>query len=81
MAEVEHFNNDQTKIFKRKIFSVIDDIPSIYASTLSSPSTSLLPSTHTSEVSASSNALEYYTNFSGSFENYNNDGQSDSRPL
>lgn len=50
MPEVEHFNNDQIKIFKRKIFSVIDDISSLHASTLSSPSTTSVPSTHTSEV-------------------------------
>lgn len=80
MPEVEHFNNDQIKIFKRKIFSVIDDISSLHASTLSSSSTTSLPSTHTSEVSAS-DALDYYTNFSGTFENYNNDDESNFRPL
>jgi len=34
MPEVEHFSNDQIKIFKRKIFSVIDDISSLHSSTL-----------------------------------------------
>ena len=81
MPEVEHFNNDQIKIFKRKVFSVIDDISSLHASTLSSLFTTSLPSTHTSEVSVSSNALDYYTNFSGTFENYNNNDESDFRPL
>jgi len=80
MPEVEHFNNDQIKIFKRKIFSVID-ISSLHSTTLSSPSTTSLPSTHTSEVSASSNALDYYTNFSETFENYNNNDESNFRPL
>lgn len=81
MPEVEHFNNDQIKLFKRKVFNVIDDISSQPALTFSSPSTISLPSTHTSGVSTSSNALEYYTNFSGTFENYNEDNESGFRPL
>jgi len=72
IPEVEYFNNDQIKLFKRKIFNVIDDIssqpqPNSFTSTFSSHSLQSATS-NTSGFSASSNALEYYTNFSGIFD-------------
>ncbi|KAE9521907.1 hypothetical protein AGLY_017714 [Aphis glycines] len=88
MPEVEHFNKDQIKLFKRKIFSVIDDISSKSSSTFSSPHTTSFPSTHTSQSTTSytpestpSNALEYYSIFSGTFENYDEERESNFAPL
>lgn len=66
MPEVEHFNNGQIKLFKSKIFIVIDDISFQSSTTFSSPSTTSYPSTHTLQFTTShisgitlSNALEY----------------------
>jgi len=86
MPEVEHFNKDQIKLFKRKIFSVIDDISSQSSSTFASPSTTSFPSTYTSQPTTSytprsspSNALEYY--FSGTYENHDEERESSFAPL
>lgn len=63
MPEVEHFSKDQIKLFKRKMFSVIDEI--------SSQSFGNTPS----------NALEYYSNFSGTVENFDEERESSFTPL
>ncbi|KAL4104106.1 hypothetical protein QTP88_019419 [Uroleucon formosanum] len=88
IPKVEHFSKDQIKLFKRKIFSVIDEISSQSSSTFSSPSTTSFPSTHTSQSATSytsgsttSNALEYYSNFSGTVENYVEECESSFTPL
>jgi len=88
MPEVEYFSKDQIKLFKRKIFGVIDEISSQSSSTFSSPSTTSFPSTHTSQSTTSytsgstpSNALEYYSNFSGTVENYDEERESSFTPL
>lgn len=65
ISEVEHFNNDQIKLFKRKIFNVIDDIssqpqPNSYITIHSSQQTA---TSHTPDISASSNTFEYYADF------------------
>lgn len=88
IPEVEHFSKDQIKLFKRKMFSVIDEISSQSSSTYSSPSTNSFPSIHTSQSTTSytsgstpSNALEYYSNFSGTVENYDEECESSFTPL
>lgn len=64
ISEVEHFNNDQIKLFKHKIFNVIDDKSSqLQPNSFTSIRPSQTVTSHTSGISASSNTFDYYADF------------------